>query len=275
MSTSPELTKGNDLDNIFTARTTTEIDGALYTLSNAIITMPDGIDLTRSTYTQNDSTGYWINEDALEAYDATTTGYVEQGGSGPGIVDTITYKNASYKISLSADTSWMLQLSLNAFSSLDAAVASGLFGMRAYTTVSPGIPIFRISTEDKKLYNNENRILTVADHITADMIPDGSITSDKLDWTTLDKETASQLVNLVIETATITQTTDVNGLWGVSTNYVTPSTGAILSVSILNVNATAQIICDQNRFTLRMRDWNLEHITNKSITATIYYLRSD
>ena len=275
MSINPELTKGNDLDNIFTARTTTEIDGVLYTLSNATITMPDGIDLTRSTYTQNDSTGYWINEDALEVYDATTTGYVEQGESGPGIVDAITYKGASYKISLSADTSWILQLSLDAFSDLDAAIVSESFGVRAYTTVSPGIPIFRISTGDKKLYNNENRILTVADQITADMIPNESITSDKLDWTTLDKETASQLVNLVIETATITQTTDVNGLWGVSTNYVTPSTGAILGVSILNVNATAQIICDQNRFTLRMRDWNLEHITNKSITATIYYLRSD
>lgn len=98
------------------------------------------------------------------------------------------------------------------------------------------------------------------------------VVSYKLDWMTLDEEIASQLVNLVIKTATITQTTDVNGLWGVSTNYVTPSTGAILGVSILNVNATAQIICDQNRFTLRMRNWNLEYITNKSITATIYYL---
>ena len=185
MSTNPELTKGNDLDNIFTARTTIEIDGVLYTLSNATITMPDGIDLTRSTYTQNDSTGYWINEDALEVYDATTIGYVEQGGSGPGIVDTITYKGASYKISLSADTSWMLQLSLDAFSDLDAAIASESFGVRAYTTVSPGIPIFRISTGDKKVYNNENRILTIADQITTDMIPDESITSDKLDWTTL------------------------------------------------------------------------------------------
>lgn len=163
MSTNPELTKGNDLNNIFTARTTIEIDGVLYTLSNATITMPDGIDLTRSTYTQNDSTGYWINEDALEVYDATTTGYVEQGGSGPGIVDTITYKGASYKISLSADTSWMLQLSLDAFSDLDAAIASESFGVRAYTTVSPGIPIFRISTGDKKVYNNEKRILTEDD----------------------------------------------------------------------------------------------------------------
>ena len=185
MSINPELTKGNDLDNIFTARTTTEVDGVLYTLSNATITMPDGVDLTRSTYTQNDATGYWINEDTLEVYDAITTGYVEQGGSGPGIVDTIVYKGASYKISLSADTSWILQLSLDAFSDLDAAIASESFGVRAYTTVSPGIPIFRISTGDKKVYNNENRILTVADQITADMIPDESITSNKLDWTTL------------------------------------------------------------------------------------------
>ena len=53
---------------------------------------------------------------------------------------------------------------------LEFEIADKLTSVKVYVEVSAGIPIFRISTITKKLYNNEERVLTEKDTISAENI---------------------------------------------------------------------------------------------------------
>lgn len=148
-----------------------------------------------------------------------------------------------------------------------------------------------------------------SDSVTTDMIQDGAVTSDKVDFTTFDQDiTTGAIANNAVTTAkiantavtagkinfssfannqsnirkiyvtTFTATTDGNGFMAIPTGTVTPSTGVPLygKINTAGQDGFLFFFCanTESRWTIRIAAWDYSSVANKTLSVTIYYLLS-
>lgn len=96
------------------------------------------------------------------------------------------------------------------------------------------------------------------------ILPDSSVTSSKIDWTSF--------ATGAIKTSTHSATTDANGLWGGAP--IKPSQGVILGVTITNRDAVPVVISNgsNDTFQVRVANWSLEWQSNTYCTGRYYYI---
>jgi len=112
-----------------------------------------------------------------------------------------------------------------------------------------------------------------SDSVTTDMIQDGAVTSEKIDFTTLGN---NQNNIRKIYATTFTATTDSNGFMAIPTNTLRPSTGVPLygKINTAGQDGYLYFYCanTESRWTIRIASWDYSSVANKTLNVTVYYL---
>ena len=103
------------------------------------------------------------------------------------------------------------------------------------------------------------------------MIPDNTVTSSMIDWTTM-SENQSDIRK--IHYTTFTATTDSNGFAAIPKTIVTPSTGIVIGASTTSIACFTLVFNDNDlsRYTVRVISWDLSSLGNRRVDCKIAYM---
>ena len=103
------------------------------------------------------------------------------------------------------------------------------------------------------------------------MIPDNTVTSSMIDWSTM-SENQSDIRK--IHYSTFTATTDSNGFAAIPKTIVTPSTGMVIGVSTTSIACFTLVFNDNDssRYTVRVTGWDLSSLGGRRADFKIAYI---
>ena len=103
------------------------------------------------------------------------------------------------------------------------------------------------------------------------MIPDSTVTSSMIDWSTM-SENQSDIRK--IHYATFAATTDSNGFAAIPKTMVTPSTGMVIGASTTSIACFTLVFNDNDlsRYTVRVIGWDLSSLGNRRVDCKIAYM---